>query len=69
MPGGLTDWWWRLTRHFRTPTFQDFLQDSADRLREKPIRMVCPACKTEVPLANRCPNCGSPRHPPVDHHV
>ncbi len=58
--------WNRILRHLRGPTFEEILEESAEGLREKPIRMRCPACRQLVPLADRCPSCGSPRHPPVD---
>lgn len=69
MKGRPDSLWKRIKRHFTVPTFADFLADSAEELRSKPILMTCPACGRQAPLAERCPHCGSPRHRPVDRRV
>ncbi|MEK6712403.1 MAG: hypothetical protein AABZ64_17685 [Nitrospinota bacterium] len=64
--GGL---WKGLRRLLAGPSFRDHLEDAAEALKRKPVEMRCPACGKVVPLLDRCPNCGTPRHPPLDERV
>jgi len=69
MPGGFQGVWRKALQLLRGPSFKDLLDESSENLRDKEILMVCPVCKQRVPMSPRCPNCGSPRHRPVDRRV
>lgn len=69
MAGAWPGLWRGLRRLFAGPSFKDYLEESTEELKRKPIEMRCPACGKVVPFMDRCPNCGSPRHPPVDERV
>ena len=61
--------WKRILGHFREPPFREILEDSTDALLQKPVAMNCPQCGEMVPFADRCINCGSPRHRPIDERI